>query len=111
MSSPGPGVHHDIGPPCTVAPRPVSPAPAVVTNTYERPIPTPIDNLRPARDTCEQYHWPAHFSGDKQYVNTYFKSEEDNARWTIALLMKIGGGSADYSPAGGIHWHMNLSAE
>jgi hypothetical protein len=67
------------------------PAPAVVTNTYERPIPTPIDNLRPARDTCEQYHWPAHFSGDKQYVNTYFKSEEDNARWTIALLMKIGG--------------------
>ena len=67
------------------------PAPAVATNTYPRPIPTPIDNLRPARDTCEQCHWPSHFSGDKQYVNTYFQAEEDNTRWTIALLMKIGG--------------------
>ena len=84
---------------------------AVVTNTYQRPIPTPIDNLRPARDTCEQCHWPSHFSGDKQYVNTYFKSEEDNPRWTIALLMKIGGGSSDHTPTGGIHWHMNLANE
>jgi hypothetical protein len=84
---------------------------AVATNTYPRPIPTPIDNLRPARDTCEQCHWPAHFSGDKQYVNTYFKSEEDNSRWTIALLMKIGGGGAGHSPTGGIHGHMNLANE
>ena len=84
---------------------------AVVTNTYPRPIPTPISNLRPAQDTCEQCHWPAHVSGDKPYVHTYFKSEEDNARWTIALLMKIGGGSADRAPTGGIHWHMNLANE
>jgi nitrate/TMAO reductase-like tetraheme cytochrome c subunit len=84
---------------------------AVATNTYPRPIPTPIDNLRPARDTCEQCHWPAHFSGDKQYVKTYFKSDEDNTRWTIALLMQIGGGSADRGPTGGIHWHMNLANE
>ena len=64
-----------------------------------------------AQDTCEQCHWPAHVSGDKPYVHTYFKSDEDNTRWTIALLMKIGGGSADRAPTGGIHWHMNLANE
>ena len=29
-----------------------------VTNTWERPIASPVENLRPARDTCEQCHWP-----------------------------------------------------
>ena len=84
---------------------------AEVMNTYERPIPTPISHLRPARDTCEHCHWPSHFSGDKLSINTYFKAEEDNPRWTIALLMKIGGGSANGTPTGGIHWHMNLANE
>ena len=26
--------------------------------TFPRPIPTPVHNLRPAPDTCEQCHWP-----------------------------------------------------
>jgi len=29
---------------------------AVTFNTYPRPIPTPVHNLRPARETCEQCH-------------------------------------------------------
>src|SRR5208283_2269406 len=31
--------------------------------TYPRPIPTPVHNLRPAQDTCEQCHWPKKFWG------------------------------------------------
>jgi len=31
---------------------------AVAFNKYPRPIGTPIKNLRPARDTCEECHWP-----------------------------------------------------
>ncbi|MFN0158400.1 MAG: cytochrome c3 family protein [Bacteroidota bacterium] len=84
---------------------------AVIANNYPRPIPTPIANLRPAQETCEQCHWPSHFAGEKKYVNTYFKSDEQNTRWTIALLMKTGGGSADRSPTSGIHWHMNIANE
>jgi hypothetical protein len=38
---------------------------AVSFRTYSRPIPSPVENLRPARDTCEQCHWPAKFHGDK----------------------------------------------
>jgi nitrate/TMAO reductase-like tetraheme cytochrome c subunit len=84
---------------------------AVAVNNYPRPIPTPIQNLRPAQETCEQCHWPSHFAGEKKYVNTYFKSDEENTRWTIALLMKTGGGSTDRGPTSGIHWHMNIANE
>jgi hypothetical protein len=84
---------------------------AVLAGVYPRPIPTPIHNLRPAQETCEQCHWPAHFSGDKEVVNTYFRSDENNSPWTIALLMKIGGGSAGRGSPGGIHWHMNIANE
>ena len=31
---------------------------AVLANVYPRPIPTPIENLRPAQETCETCHWP-----------------------------------------------------
>lgn len=84
---------------------------AVAANVYPRPIPTPIHNLRPAQETCEQCHWPSHFSGEKKVVNTYFRSDEKNTRWVIALLMKIGGGSSLRGPASGIHWHMNIANE
>ena len=31
---------------------------ATVTNRFPRPIPVPVQNLRPARETCEECHWP-----------------------------------------------------
>ncbi len=84
---------------------------ATAFNKYPRPIPTPIENLRPAQETCEQCHWPKHFFSEKQHVNTYFFSDEHNTRWTINLLMKIGGGNVEAGPTSGIHWHMNIAHE
>jgi hypothetical protein len=84
---------------------------AVLANVYPRPIPTPIENLRPAQETCEQCHWPKHFFSEKQRVNTYFLSDEHNTRWTLHLLMKIGGGNIEAGPTSGIHWHMNIANE
>jgi hypothetical protein len=84
---------------------------AVLANVYPRPIPTPIKNLRPARETCEECHWPSHFSGMKLVTNTYFKEDEQNTRWTIALLMKIGGGSYTQGAPTGIHWHASPAVE
>jgi len=31
-------------------------------NTFPRPIPTPVHNLRPAAETCETCHWPKKFT-------------------------------------------------
>ncbi len=64
---------------------------AVTFRTYSTPIPTPVKYLRPARETCEQCHWPQRFSGDKFIVNTSYKEDEKNTPMTTALLMKIGG--------------------
>jgi hypothetical protein len=82
---------------------------AVLTGTYPRPIPTPIDNLRPAQQTCEECHWPAKFYGDVERVWHHYLSDEQNSPWTIRLLLKVGGGDPTHGPIGGIHWHMNLA--
>ena len=37
---------------------------SVAFDLYPRPVPTPLHDLRPARDTCEQCHWPTKFVGD-----------------------------------------------
>ena len=81
---------------------------AALANVYPRPIPTPIENLRPAQETCEQCHWPSKFYGNIERVNDHFFSDEANTKWTIRLLMKIGGGDPEFGRAEGIHWHMNI---
>lgn len=82
---------------------------ATLRNIYPRPIPTPIKNLRPAQETCEQCHWPNKFFGNVERVNDHFFSDSANTPWTIRLLMKIGGGDPALGRAGGIHWHMNIA--
>ena len=64
---------------------------AVTFHTYSRPIPSPVKYLRPARETCEQCHWPQRFSSDKFEVLTKFKDDEKNTRLTTVLVVKIGG--------------------
>ncbi|HET7105748.1 MAG TPA: NapC/NirT family cytochrome c [Candidatus Acidoferrum sp.] len=64
---------------------------AVTLHTYSRPIPSPVKFLRPARDTCEECHWPQRFSGDKLIIRTNYKDDEKNTPMTTALLMKLGG--------------------
>jgi len=64
---------------------------AVTFHTYSRPIPSPVKYLRPARETCEQCHWPQRFSGDKLIYKTNYKEDEKNTPLTTALVMKIGG--------------------
>lgn len=84
---------------------------ATLFNKYPRPIPTPIQNLRPAQETCEQCHWPKHFFSEKLQKHTYFLSDEKNTPWNLELLLKIGGGNVEAGPTSGIHWHMNISNE
>jgi nitrate/TMAO reductase-like tetraheme cytochrome c subunit len=82
---------------------------ATVFDKYPRPIPTPVKNLRPAQETCEQCHWPQKFYGAVEKVRTHFKYDETNSAWTVALLLKVGGGDPTHGPVGGIHWHMNVA--
>ena len=78
---------------------------SVAFNKYSRPIGTPIHNLRPARDTCEECHWPQSFVGNLDRTFNYFQSDASNSPYSIRLLLKIGGSDPAHGPVGGIHWH------
>ena len=81
---------------------------AVAFNKYPRPMPTPIKNLRPAQETCEQCHWPKKFVGNLDRTYHYFLGDETNTPFTVRLMLKVGGGDPTHGPVGGIHWHMNV---
>jgi nitrate/TMAO reductase-like tetraheme cytochrome c subunit len=81
---------------------------ATLAKKYPTPIPTPIENLRPAQETCEQCHWPKKFVGNLERTFTYYLGNETNQVHQIRMLMAVGGGDPTHGPVGGIHWHMNV---
>lgn len=82
---------------------------SVLFNKYPRPIPTPISNLRPAKETCEQCHWPNVFYNKMEKKKVYYLSDEENSRMALTLLINIGGGNEASGVTSGIHWHMNIA--
>jgi hypothetical protein len=82
---------------------------AVSLHTYARPIPTPVRTLSPARDTCEQCHWPEKFHGDSIRRVYEYDEDEKNTESVTTLQVHVGGGSERLGIAQGIHWHMNLA--
>ena len=78
---------------------------AVAFDLYPRPIPTPLHDLRPARETCEQCHWPTRFVGDTLTTRKHYDEDEANTELTTVLLLKVGGLAGQRSH--GIHWHVD----
>ncbi len=80
---------------------------AVIADDYPKPIPTPIRDLRPARETCEQCHWPEKFYAQKYRLEKHFLPDEENTEWDIHLIMRIGASHSALGLQEGIHWHIN----
>jgi len=79
----------------------------LVRDDFERPIRINPTKLRPARETCEQCHWPQKFTGGYERTLRHFLADEKNTPFTVRLLLNVGGGDPKHGPVGGIHWHMN----
>ncbi len=77
---------------------------SVALNLYPRPIPTPVKALRPARDTCEECHWPTRFSGQLLKVRRTYADDEAGTERNTVLLMRVGGALGP--TATGIHRHV-----
>jgi len=77
-----------------------------VLDNYQRPIPTPVHNLRPAQDTCEKCHWPEKFLGNLEMNFEHFLSDRKNTPHSIRMLMKVNEGRPG-TPLNGIHWHVS----
>jgi len=82
---------------------------ATVFHKYPAPIPTPVANLRPAQETCEQCHWPRKFYGAQLKVFYHYASDQNNTPREIRMLINIGGGEPSNGVPSGIHWHMNIA--
>ncbi|MBD3222167.1 cytochrome C [bacterium] len=82
---------------------------AVLTDDFHRPIPTPVLNLRPARETCEVCHWPTQFHGSHLVAHPRFAGDRENTEQTTALVVHVGGpeGAAETTESSGIHWHVD----
>lgn len=65
-------------------------APRVLPN-YPMPIPSPVRNLRPAREICEGCHTPAKFIGEKLLVKSSFADDEHNTETQSVVLLHLGG--------------------
>ena len=84
---------------------------AVARGSYARPIASPVKTLRPAREVCEQCHWPEKFHGDKIRKVYEYSDDEKNSESLTTLQVHVGGGSQKTGTATGIHWHMNVANE
>ena len=84
---------------------------SVTFKKYPRPITTPVHNLRPAQETCEQCHWPEKFFGAQLKVFNHYGYDEQNSLRQTRMLINVGGGSPAAGLVTGIHWHMNIANE
>ena len=69
---------------------------------YPTPIPSPVTNLRPAREICEGCHTPARFIGEKLLVKSTFADDEKNTETQSVVLLHLGGRDS-LSHLSGIH--------
>jgi hypothetical protein len=80
----------------------------VMTRSVPKPVPSPVHSMRPARDTCENCHWPTAFHGEEVRVFREYGDDEQNTETVTTLTLLVGGGNSGLGPGSGIHWHMNL---
>lgn len=72
---------------------------------YNRPIPTPVHTLRPARETCEHCHWPEKFYGQRLETHVNYAMDSSSTPRYTTLNVKIDAGGPGHS--NGAHWHVN----
>jgi nitrate/TMAO reductase-like tetraheme cytochrome c subunit len=75
-------------------------------DSFPRPIPPAITELRPARETCEQCHWPSQFFGSLLRKTVHFAPDENNTKHEYEIMVKVGGLNNSLGVAEGIHMHM-----
>jgi NapC/NirT cytochrome c family, N-terminal region len=81
----------------------------VLTNRYPRPIPVPIDNLRPAQDTCEGCHGPQYQLSDRLDMRKAFLGDDKNTEWNVDLLLRMGEPRVERATPPKIHWHSSTT--
>lgn len=77
-----------------------------ITNDYSRPILSPVHNLRPARETCENCHTPTSFKDNITKTIKHYGNDVANSPSQTTLVLKLGGINTATGQSKGIHWHI-----
>ncbi len=80
---------------------------SVTFDLFERPIPTPVHQLRPATETGKKCHWPEKFYGSKIKSIVHYDNDEKSTPKYTTLVLKVDTG--EEVGKAGIHWHINDS--
>ena len=78
----------------------------VLADSYERPIKSPVSNLRPARDTCEECHTPNSYTDNVIKTIHHYDNDEANTPLQSTIILKMGGWQESTGISDGIHWHI-----
>lgn len=76
---------------------------------YERPIPTPVKQLRPAEETCGNCHSLNKYYGVRFKAFVHYKSDSASTPYYNTLMMKVDEGPR--AGEAGIHWHTGDNTE
>jgi hypothetical protein len=83
----------------------------LLLNRYSKPIPTPVADLRPSQDVCENCHGPKYEVNQRLQSRTYFLSDKENSRRTINLLLRMGKADVTMARPPKMHWHSSTTEE
>jgi NapC/NirT cytochrome c family, N-terminal region len=81
----------------------------VVTDTYPRPIPASIADLRPALETCGTCHAPSLSHGIRSRTVREYADDEASTETVTEMTLHIGGPGQPTASGRAIHWHANPS--
>ena len=76
---------------------------AVSLDTFSRPIPSPVEHLRPARETCRDLPGRRSSTGTSSWCRAKYADDEASTASTTVLVVKVGGRGA--SGGNRIHGH------
>ncbi len=79
----------------------------VVTGSYSRPVPAPVESLRDANDTCGECHWPEKFYGNKLNNIKHLTDDDQKNPEVVPINLHIGGLNPSTDKFEGIHWHVS----
>src|SRR5208337_4043942 len=83
----------------------------LLSNTFPRPIPVPVKDLRPAKSICETCHGPKYSVTEDLQGRKYYLSDTKNTEWEIGLLLKIGVVRVPTDKPPRMHWHYAVAKQ
>jgi nitrate/TMAO reductase-like tetraheme cytochrome c subunit len=77
----------------------------MLSGSYRRPVPTPVEGLPAASVTCEKCHFPEKFFGNVKKSFISFSNERQENPEKQDILLYLGGRDPVKDVLKGIHWH------